>query len=380
MRILHAYKIYLADMHGGIPHVIATLSRLSRTGNETFVLVARRFGFGRSYRDEGVSVRAVASFGAAFSTPIAPSYPFRLARCVKTMDVVVCHAPFPLVDIGVAFGFPDRAALVVHWHADLIGRPLLTRLVAPLIRRTLARADRIVVSAPIMIENSKFLKPFVGKCVVVPYGCDVAYWSELDELQRAEVDGLKARYPRLVVAVGRLVSYKGFDVLVRAMQVSDAQAVIIGEGPLKSELEALASKLGILHKVKFVGRQPRDVVKQYLHAAQAVVFPSVTNAEAFGLVQLEAMSAGRPVINTMLATAVPHVCRDGLEGLTVTPNQPTALADAIRRLLDDPELAGRLGYAAQARARVEYGYQLFLDRIQAIYTEAVDQRNLARSK
>lgn len=374
IRVLHAYKIYLPDVHGGIPHVIAALAKLPRAGFDSLVLVARAFGLGRAYRVDDVSVKAVTSLGTAFSTPMALSYPFVFARQARAMDVVVCHAPFPLADMGVLLGLPRQAALIVHWHAEMIGRPLLVRLLTPLVKRTLARADRIIVSDPAIVSHSKFLTPYATKCAVVPYGCDVDYWSGLDEAQRADVAKLKARYPRLVVAVGRLVGYKGFDVFLRAMQQVDAPAVIIGEGLLKAELEGLASQLGLSDRVTFLGGLSRDEVKQYIHAAEVLAFPSVTDAEAFGLVQLEAMSAVRPVVNTALATAVPHIARDEQEGLTVPPNDPVAFAAALRRLLDDTSLARRLGEAGYSRVRAEYDQSIFLERMQAIYREAVEQR------
>lgn len=374
IRVLHAYKIYLPDVHGGIPHVIATLAKLPRAGFDGLILVARAFGLGRSYRIDEVQVKAVTSLGTAFSTPMAPSYPFVFACQSRAVDVVVCHAPFPLADMGILFGFPRRTALVVHWHAEVIGRSLLVWLMAPLVRRTLARADKIVVSDPAMVANSTFLPPHAAKCVVVPYGCDVGYWGSLSEAQRAAVDDMKSRYPRLIVAVGRLVSYKGYEVFLRAMQDIDAQAVIIGEGPLKAELESLASQLGISSRVTFLGGLPGDEVKQYIHAASVLAFPSVTDAEAFGLVQLEAMSAGRPIVNTSLGTAVPHIARDGQEGLTVPPNDPQAFAQALGRLIDEPELARKLGDAGRVRAHAEYDQSLFLERMQAIYREAAGLR------
>ncbi len=378
MRLLHAYKIYLPDVHGGIPHVIATLAKLPRAGFDSSILVARAFGFGRSHSVDSVPVRAVTSWGTVFSTPIALSYPFVFAQQAKAMDIVICHAPFPLVVMGVLLGFPRQTTLIVHWHAEIIGRSLLVRILAPLVQRTLARADTIVVSDRAMIENSEFLGRHAEKCTVVPYGCDVDYWSGLDEAQGAAVTGLKARYPRLVVAVGRLVSYKGYEVFLRAMRHVDAQAMIIGEGALKAELQSLSSELGISDRVMFLGGLQRDEVKQYIHAANVLAFPSVTDAEAFGLVQLEAMSAGRPIVNTSLGTAVPHVARDGLEGVTVPPNDPSAFAQALRRLLDDPELASRLGCAGRARVRAEYDQSLFLERMQAVYERAADKRRAVR--
>jgi glycosyltransferase involved in cell wall biosynthesis len=376
MRVLHAYKIYLPDAYGGIPHVIAMLAQLPRAKFESFVLVARAFGLRRRFSIDGAAVEAVTSLGTAFSTPMAASYPRTFAQQVKTMDVVVCHAPFPLADIGVLFGLPRRTALIVHWHAEVIGRRFLARLIAPLVRRTLVRADKIVVSNQAMIDNSAFLRRHASKCEIVPYGCDFAYWSTLDELQRAAADELRKKYPRLVVAVGRLVGYKGYEIFLRALQDVDAQAIIIGDGPLKTELKTLAKHLAISDRVTLLGSQPNDEVKQYVCAAKVLAFPSTTNAEAFGLVQLEAMAAGRPIVNTALGTAVPHVARDGREGLTVPPNDAPALARALRRLLDDPELASKLGSAGAARARAEFDQALFLQRMQTVYSEAAAQRDL----
>lgn len=377
MRVLHAYKVYVPGVYGGIPSVIAMLTKLSRSGFGTQVLVARERGFPRKYKFEGVDVEAVASVGMVMSMPLAPTYPFWLAKRARTSDIVVHHAPFPLTDLG-ALLMPKDSALIVHWHAEVIGRPLLLKLLAPLFRRSLKRADRIVVSDQAIVENSPFLKDFADKCVVVPYGCDVAYWGELSDAQRKAVDKLQEQHPKLVVAIGRLVSYKGYEVFLRAMQDVDAEAVIVGEGQLKADLKSLSEKLGILDRVKFLGVLEPDEVKQYVYAAKVLAFPSVTEAEAFGLVQLEAMAAGKPVVNTDLATAVPNVARDGKEGLTVPPNEPAPFAEALRRLLEQPDFAAGLGAAGKERVHAEFSQSLFLSRIQEVYKEAFQRRRSAQ--
>ena len=191
MRILHAYKVYVPAVYGGIPSVIAMLAKLSRSGLGTQVLVARECGFARKYEFEGVGVEAVASIGTVMSMPLAPTYPFWFVKRAKTFDVVVHHAPFPLTDLG-ALLMPKGSALIVHWHAEVIGRPVLMKFLAPLFRRSLKRADRIIVSDRAIIENSPFLKDFEEKCVVVPYGCDVAYWGELTAAQRKVADKLRS--------------------------------------------------------------------------------------------------------------------------------------------------------------------------------------------
>ncbi len=377
MRVLHAYKVYVPGVYGGIPSVIAMLAKLSRSGFGTQVLVARECGFARKYEFEGVEVEAVASIGMVMSMPLAPTYPFWFAKRARTFDVVVHHAPFPLTDLG-ALLMPRGSAFIIHWHAEVIGRPMLMKLLAPLFRLSLKRADRIIVSDRAIVENSPFLKDFAEKCVVVPYGCDVAYWGELTSAQRKAVDRLQERHPKLVVAIGRLVSYKGYEVFLRAMQDVDAEAVIVGEGQLKADLRSLAEKLGILDRVKFLGVLEPDEVKQYVYAAKVLAFPSVTEAEAFGIVQLEAMAAGKPVVNTDLATAVPNIARDGKEGLTVPPNEPAAFAEALRQLLEQPDLAATLGAAGRERVDAEFSQSLFLSRIQEVYKEALKRRRSAQ--
>lgn len=372
MRAVHAYKIYRPDIRGGIPHVIATQADMP--GIDRLVLVARRFGLRRRFRDGADDVDAVSSLGTLFSTPLAPTYPFVFARRAKGADLVVHHAPFPLVDIGLLSGLPASTALVVHWHAEIVGKPLLARMVGPLLRRTLQRADRIVISDPIIAERSGLLASHAAKCAVVPYGCDVEYWRTVAAAEREDVQRIKARTPNLIVALGRLVTYKGFDILVRAMKSVDAHAVIIGEGPALKGLTSLARELGMSGKVTFAGSLPRREVRSYLHAAAVFAFPSVTEAEAFGIAQVEAMAAGLPVVNTALATAVPCIARHGQEAITVPPRDPSGLAAALRTLIADRELAHRLGEAGSRRARAEFDQAVFVQRMAAIYREEIERR------
>ena len=376
MRILHAYKVYLPSVYGGIPSVIAMLAALPK-GFETRILVACERGIGCNYEFQGVNVEAVSSVGMIMSTPLAPTYPFKFLERVKSSDIVVHHAPFPLTDLAVLL-MPKDSILIVHWHAEVVGRPWLMRVLAPFIRNSLKRADKIIVSNRVIIENSPFLKEFEAKCAVVPYGCDDAYWGELDQAEQLAADGIQKEHPRLVLAVGRLVSYKGHEIFLRAMQNVDADAVIIGEGALKADLIRLAEELGVAVRVKFLGALQPHEVKQYIHAAKVLAFPSVTEAEAFGLVQLEAMSAGKPIVNTALATAVPYVARDGKEGLTVPPSEPVALAEALCRLLDQPDFAAKLGQAAKERVRSEFSRTLFLSRMQEVYKDVYQRRRSAR--
>ena len=378
-KILHAYKVFHPDVDGGIPSAIATLCSSTNPDFNHSVLVARLQGFARNYQSSGIPVEAVASLGTVFSSPIAPTYPAAFLRRANASDIVVHHAPFPLTDM-VAPRLARHVALIVYWHADIISYSLLKRFFRYSIQRTLERADRIIVSDRSMISGSTELNSVEAKCSVVPYGADLDFWSTCSPAEKASAEALRQKHPRMILAIGRLVPYKGFDSLLRALAGTDGEAVIIGEGPLLGELKTLAGQLGLANRVTFTGRLLPGEVKSYLYAAKVLAFPSSTRAEAFGLVQLEAMTAGLPIVNTSLPTAVPKIARHQCEALTVEPNDPVALGKALQILLDDRALASRLGQAGKARALSEYSQAVYLSRIEQIYTELLDARARASSQ
>jgi glycosyltransferase involved in cell wall biosynthesis len=369
MRVLHAYKVFRPDVDGGVPAVITTVVGGSAPEVSSRILVARgRAGLGRTYGDNGTSVRAVASFGNCLGMPIAPGFPAALAAEARKADVVALHLPFPLNDIG-ALGIAGHIPIVVHWHADVIGRRMVARALEPLFHGTLRRAARIIVADSAIAENSNLLGAYRGKCEVVPFGIDTDDWGTLDPEQLHRAERLRERYPRLVVALGRLVPYKGFDVLVRASAQLDCHLVVIGTGKQQKYLEGIAADLGAKTKVSFTGYLSHGDVKVHLHAARVFAFPSITKAETFGIAQLEAMATGLPVVNTSIPTAVPRIARDGIEALTVPPHDVAALSAAISRLLNDEGLAGRLGAAGRERARDVFDQRQFLTRLNRIYRE-----------
>lgn len=371
LKILHTYKVFRPDIDGGIPFAIAALSRPAETVANT-ILVARRFGLNRSYVSDGVPVEAVASFGTFFSTPLAPSFPLKLLRRARSVDILVHHAPFPLVDV-VSGLLPKDLGLIVFWHADIIGYTWLKPLVIPAINRTLQRANRIIVSDRSVFENSPLLAPFAAKCAVAPYGVDVDFWGRPNAAECRAAARLRQQYPRMILTIGRLVPYKGLDILLHAMRELKAELVVIGEGHLETDLKRLAQDLAVTDRVTFTGRLPASEIKAFLHAARVLAFPSVTSAEAFGIVQLEAMAAGLPIVNTALPTAVPHIARHEKEALTIPPSDPVALAIAIRRILDIPTLADRMSEAGRVRAQSQYSNECFLSRMKKIYEEVASE-------
>jgi rhamnosyl/mannosyltransferase len=176
-----------------------------------------------------------------------------------------------------------------------------------------------------------------------------------------------------VLGVGRLIYYKGFDYLVRAMAHVDSNLLIVGDGPLRARLEEVARALGIHERVFFAGEIQNDAIAPYYHAADVFVLSSVARSEAFGIVQLEAMAAARPVVNTRIDSGVPFVSIDGVTGITVPPREPEALAAAITRLLDNPELRARYGAAATRRVREEFSLEAMASRTLDLYHDILPE-------
>jgi rhamnosyl/mannosyltransferase len=282
-------------------------------------------------------------------------------------DMVALHAPFPLADLANYLGAFRNTSLVVHWHSEIVRQTMFKVLYASPICKSLERARAVIISGERLVEPSSFLRNVREKCHVVPLGVDVQYWNDLSVEQRSYVDRIRAKHPRLILAVGRLVSYKGFHVLIDAMQWVDGELWIVGEGKMREFLRQHAAAGTAERRIRFLGEVSQTELRCLYHAARMLAFPSITAAETFGLVQLEAMACGLPVVNTWLDTVVPHVARDMREALTVPPHDSVSLASAIGRVLDDPALHASLGQAARVRAMSSFTERAFLDGIASVY-------------
>ena len=367
--VLHIFKVYYPDLFGGTLTVIRDICASLKDVFTSAVLTCSTSAERREIVVNDVAVERVRSFGNVLSLPAAPTYPWRLWRKIGKHDLLALHAPFPLADLVFALGLGRSRPLVVHWHADIVTHAGLRFLIAPLMRRTLRRAEAIIVSDVALIESSPLLQGFADKCRVVPFGIDVAKydWPALN------ADRVNDR-GRLVLACGRLVPYKGFDVLIRAAVGHEFEVWIVGEGAEHARLTQLIDELGLNDRVRLLGSVPDCERVKLMCIADVFAMPSVTNAETFGLAQLEAMAAGRPVVNTALDTAVPRVARDGIEAVTVPPGDAERLGEAIDALIRDPERRRRMGLAARRRAATRYSTAAFRQGMENVYRQAVAAR------
>jgi len=284
--------------------------------------------------------------------------------------LVHIHLPNPAAVLAyLASG--HRAPLVITYHSDTVRQRVLGTLFQPFLNAVLRRSDAIIATSPNYLESSSVLRNFRDVCHVIPYGIDTRQFEQCEPEAAARI---RRQYgERLIISVGRLVYYKGFEVLLRAMAQVRGKLLIVGDGPLRAELQQLASQLGIADKVVFCGEVQNAETAPYYHAADVFALASVARSEAFGIVQIEAMAAGLPVVNTRLDSGVPYVSLDQQTGLTVPPQDPAALAGAINQLLDDPGLRARLGAAGVRRARQQFSVQAMTERALQLYYSVAGQ-------
>jgi len=362
LRILEVNKAYYPHI-GGIESLVKQYAENFRDKADVKVLVCREDrGKGFSEKINGVEVYRAGSLGTYFSCPLSLSFILKFRKMAKKADVVHINMPFPLADLACLLsGYKGR--VVLSWHSDVVKQKKLLMLYKPIMMKLLKRADLILAATEGHIKSSPYISQFAEKCRIVPYSINPKEYLEAEKKPILS-EKLKDKKAVKVFFTGRLVYYKGVDVLLKAFRsVKDCELFIAGTGTLENELKAYAAKHRMNDRVHFLGFLPDADLKAAFRDCDIFILPSVENSEAFGIVQLEAMVYSKPVINTSLPTGVPYVSRGGESGITVKPNDVKALADAINRLAADKELRKRYGAEAYNRICRYFDDSVVLGRI-----------------
>ena len=364
MNVLQLGKFY-PPAKGGMETILALICERTAQHVRNRVLVANSRPTTVEERHGSIEVIRVAALARIGAVAVCPSLPFELAR--EAADIIVLHEPNPMALVAYFLARPS-GRLIVWYHSDVIRPSWRYRLFyEPFLRFALSRAERIVVSSPSLGESAPALRDFQAKCTVIPFGVEGAVSDQSEQRHAAEIRRDSSQ--PIVLFVGRLVPYKGVDVLLDAMAGLNAVALIVGEGPQRATLEAQAHRLGISSRVRFLGSVADQELASLYRACDVFVLPSVTRQEAFGVVQLEAMAAGKPVVSTDLGTGVGWVNRHGETGYVVPPRDAGALGDAIRALLADPDLRRSMGEAAMRRVRSAFTVERMIDDTLALYRD-----------
>jgi glycosyltransferase involved in cell wall biosynthesis len=292
----------------------------------------------------------------------------RIRRLVQERRVDVIHAHGYKADCyAFAAALRGRAALFATSHNWPNRHPLM-QAYARADRMVLRRFDGVGVVSEVVSSLLRRSGVPAERIAVVHNGVDVGAFRAARQRLRSERGWTQER---LIGFVGRLVPDKGGDILLRAAQsvvaaYPDTRVVFVGGGPAREAWEALAAQLGIGSSVHFTG--VRNDMPEVYASLDMVVLPSLI--EAMPMCLIEAMAAGKPVIATRVG-AVPKVVAPGVTGLLTHPGDVMALRWAILRLIEEPDLAHRLGANGAAQAAQHFSDTTMAQRYLALYERAI---------
>ncbi len=370
MKILQLGKFY--PIRGGVEKVMWDLTRgLSARGITCDMLCA---DFEReketkvlTFNDLG-HVIVVPTLRQAAGTMIAPKMVSWLRKHAKEYDLIHVHHPDPMAALALWLsGYKGR--VILHWHSDILKHKALLACYAPLQSWLIRRAEQIIGTTPVYVAQSPALQDVQDKTTYVPIGIEpIVYDPAMAEAVRAEYPGKK-----IVYSLGRLVPYKGYAYLIDAARYLDDsyQVLIGGTGPLRDSLQQQIDAEGLQDKVRLLGFVPDERHAAMYGAADVFVMSSVMKTEAFGIVQIEAMSTGTPVVATKIPeSGVSWVNEDGVSGRNVAPQNPVELANAIDEICKNPEKYRTFADNAKKRFERVFRYDNMIEKIVERYEKA----------
>ena len=360
IKVLQVNKFYYPWI-GGIETVVQDIAEGLKDKVDMTVLACQPKGKTVKEKINDIDVIKASSIGKYFSMPISFSFFKYFYKLSKNNDIVHLHMPFPLGDLA-CFLSRYKGKLVVWWHSDIVKQKKLMFFYKPLMNWVLRRANLIIVATEGHIKSSKYLKKYKDKCKIIPFGIDIKKYPKQNK--KILTNLLYNKTNKKILFVGRLVYYKGIEVLIDAFKnIKNCELFIVGDGALKNLLIQKTTQYKIQNIVHFMGRLGDEDLRQAFSDCDIFVLPSIENSEAFGLVQLEAMVYEKPVINTSLPTGVPCVSLNKISGFTVRPGDPQDLANAISILANNQDLCIEMGKKGKERVEKIFNIKKMLDDI-----------------
>lgn len=409
MRVLHLATTY--PLHPGDSNAVfvqAVCEGLARLGHEIEVLLPWHPDLQLDRPDSGVKLRAFHytptrrwhpwgyaqalsgdrrlrpdAYVAAIPAALTAWRAIRRLRAKRDYDLLHAHWLIPNAPIVAAARGTEGPPMVISCHGSGVFLAERFSWVRRLAEYALARSAAVTACSA-ELANRVAAMGQGPRPQRLPYGVDTRRFAPLDVAQRqaarrelARRHDLPADAPWLL-AVGRLVYKKGFDVLINAMPrmlatEPQARALIVGSGPLEGELREQAERAGVSSRVVLAGPVPHVELPRYFGAADAVVVPSVHgpsgNVDGLPNTLMEALASGTPVVASAVA-GIPDVVVHGENGLLVAENDAAALASALLRLLDDSQLRGAIGARARSNAAAELDWSTIIKSFEQVYRDA----------
>jgi glycosyltransferase involved in cell wall biosynthesis len=293
---------------------------------------------------DGIKIYRLPQWFKISNTPVNPMWLFSIRRILREErpDIINAHSPVPFIS-DIAFLIAGKIPLVITYHSgsmikqSSILNPLIALYELLFLPMLFRKSKKIICYSPDFMRRN--LKKYKAKVNYIPPGVD----KKVFKLS-------KKRSTNDVLFVGRIEKnsdWKGISYLFEAISIvkrikPDISLRLVGSGDRVEYFKMYAQKLGINKNVKFVGSKINsELALEYQHS-KVIVLPSITESESFGMVLIEAMACKKPVIGSNVG-GIPYVIDNEQNGLLVPPKDPQALADAIIKILTNPQLAKKMG-------------------------------------
>jgi glycosyltransferase involved in cell wall biosynthesis len=373
MKVLHVYRTFFPDTQGGLEEVIRQLCLTTRShGVENRVFVLSPQPNPPRVEVDGIDVVRVKQSFEIASCGFCFLGIGEFRRQVEWADLVHYHFPWPWGDVLSLLGGSTRPS-VVTYHSDIVRQQLLQHVYHPLMHRFLDSAARIIATSPNYFATSDVLQQYSDRVEVIPIGIDEDHYPAASRYQAAMKE-VAARYGEgFFLFVGVLRYYKGLHILLEAARDANYRIVVVGRGPVESELRAQAQALG-LDNVEFAGYVEEDIKLALFQLCRGVVFPSYLRAEAFGVTLLEGAMSARPLISAEIGSGTSHINIDGETGLVVPPGCPQALREAMDYLYYNPQQAEQMGDNARRRYEALFRGDIMGASYARVYREVLREK------
>ena len=367
--ITHIFKTYFPDTQGGLEEAIRQIGKHSiANGYKVNVVSISKNPAERTI--DGINCKSYRfSFGND-SMPISVPLMLNFRQVIDETDIIQLHYPYPMGDF-LSLIYNVKKPIIVTFHCEILGRPLIRAIYEPFARAILKRAAVIVPTSQNLINSTPLLQKFNHKTKVINLWLDEHRFDIIKSVDNGFLKQVE-NYKNFALFVGVLRWYKGVDVLLDVAKKIKGNIVIVGKGPLREHIEKRIVDDGISN-VFLTGYMTDDQVAHLFKSCKFTVLPSISPAEAFGQVLLESSYYSKPMITTELGTGTSYVNKHNKTGFVVKPGSVEEMTEAMNCLFTDCERSKEFGDNSYKRLKENFTATVQGDKYIEIYNQLLSK-------